>query len=330
MNDSVIVVDNLLSKLAGPCFNSVIPFESYLHEYPKLNQTILRIINLCDTKKYLSEGYYCSLLAEARKHVVIPSVKTINEMRGEIQILLDSSICTKSELHWFQSDEFNKPICILCGETTEPAIVRVSKLIFKRYPVPIIKLTKSDIPSVLKIERLSLTQLPKEQQKIFINKLMNNDFLPWNFRINNKKPRWKMAILVNPAEPTPPSNKGAINLFVKAAAKLGIKANLVVADDLFNLSQYDALFIRETTAIDHHTYRMVCEAEKLGLVVIDDSTSILRCCNKVFLHDAFTYKHVPSLKTNSISHNNDNIIQDIENEFEYPVVLKMPESSFSH
>ena len=39
-----------------------------------------RIINLCRNFGYLSEGYYCSLLAEARGHKVIPSVQTLSDL----------------------------------------------------------------------------------------------------------------------------------------------------------------------------------------------------------------------------------------------------------
>jgi hypothetical protein len=36
---------------------------------------------LCRSYKYLGAGYYVSLLAEARGHKVIPSVRTINDLR---------------------------------------------------------------------------------------------------------------------------------------------------------------------------------------------------------------------------------------------------------
>jgi len=38
----------------------------------------VQVINLCRSYKYLGHGYYCSLLAEARGHKVIPSVRTIS------------------------------------------------------------------------------------------------------------------------------------------------------------------------------------------------------------------------------------------------------------
>src|SRR3546814_5545589 len=40
-----------------------------------------KIINLSKDYSYLGYGYYCSLLAEARSQKVIPSVKTILELR---------------------------------------------------------------------------------------------------------------------------------------------------------------------------------------------------------------------------------------------------------
>ncbi len=116
---------------------------------------------------------------------------------------------------------------------------------------------------------------------------------------------------------------------MKAGAKLGIKVHLVEAAELYNLSQFDGLFIRETTAIDHHTYRLAQEAEQKDLVVIDDPSSILRCCNKVFLHDAFNYKKVPSLETRFVSQCSEKVIEELVEQLSLPMVLKMPESAFS-
>ncbi|HEY5775584.1 MAG TPA: RimK family alpha-L-glutamate ligase, partial [Xanthomonadales bacterium] len=83
------------------------------------------------------------------------------------------------------------------------------------------------------------------------------------------------------------------------------------------------------TAINHHTYRLARKAEQEDLVVMDDSTSILRCCNKVFLHDAFTYNNVPSLKTVVMAGDSEKYLEQVETTLGYPMVLKMPEGSFS-
>src|SRR6187402_1853354 len=41
----------------------------------------LKIINLCKSYQYQSIGYYVSLLAEARKHKVLPGISTIQDLR---------------------------------------------------------------------------------------------------------------------------------------------------------------------------------------------------------------------------------------------------------
>src|SRR5215204_5464696 len=41
----------------------------------------LRVLNLCKSYQYQSEGYYVSLLAEARGHKVLPGVSTLQDLR---------------------------------------------------------------------------------------------------------------------------------------------------------------------------------------------------------------------------------------------------------
>jgi glutathione synthase/RimK-type ligase-like ATP-grasp enzyme len=110
---------------------------------------------------------------------------------------------------------------------------------------------------------------------------------------------------------------------------VGIHADLITPNQIGLISQYDALFIRETTAIDHHTYHASRKAEQEGLIVIDDATSILRCCNKVFLQDAFTYHKVPAPKSAFVSINDAASRERLIEQFGFPMVLKLPESSFS-
>ena len=73
MITTLIVVDspNEFSQLdLRDC--EVIDFDRYLSEFPKRGEGKMRVINLCATDRYLSKGYYCSLLAEARTHKVLP------------------------------------------------------------------------------------------------------------------------------------------------------------------------------------------------------------------------------------------------------------------
>ncbi|NWL16193.1 RimK family protein [Pseudoalteromonas sp. Scap03] len=308
MFKTLIVVDNNEQALALS-FENVITFNTYLRDYPKRNEPKTRIINLCDSSQYLSKGYYCSLLAEARKHQVLPSVKTINALRsGHAPTLntgqIDGAVYFGNALNELQS--------------------KAAKSVFKQYPAPILFVDQQGL-----LQQGSLTSLSEQQYTAFIERL--NEFTQTQWRIGKveRRFRWDMAILVDHNEKVPPSDRDAIARFIKAAAKHGINAKALSFDEIDNIAQFDALFIRQTTAIDHPTYRLASKAQSLGLVVIDDAESILRCCNKVYLHDAFNYQKVPSLKTVVVADQSKDTIEQLEASFTYPLVLKMPEGSFS-
>ena len=81
-----------------------------------------------------------------------------------------------------------------------------------------------------------------------------------------------------------PSNERALEKFEKAAERMGHRrCELITATISRRLAEFDALFIRETTSVNHHTYRFARRAAAEGLVVIDDPESIVRCTNKVYL-----------------------------------------------
>lgn len=305
-----------------------IPFTMYLQDYPKLNEPKVRVINLCDTARYLSQGYYCSLLAEARNHQVLPSVKVINMLRNsQVAILNDAALFSKDELT--EQEELNLVVCM--GQTIDKAHQKLAGWIYQQYPAPILLLNIRCAESGVHVSvvRVAFNELSVDFQAFCLTTLETYANKAWRTKSEQQKYRWELAILTNKDESVPPSNRGAISRFIKAAEKLGVRAREITSSDFNALGQFDALFIRETTAIDHHTYRFAHEAERLGLVVMDDANSILRCCNKVFLHDAFSYKKVPSLSTMIISDCEQETLERIEARFSYPCILKMPESAFS-
>ncbi|MBN0252814.1 RimK family alpha-L-glutamate ligase, partial [Pseudomonas aeruginosa] len=85
--------------------------------------------------------------------------------------------------------------------------------------------------------------------------------------------RYDMAILHDPDEALPPSNPQALANLVRVGASLGIDVELIGRKDYARLAEFDALLIRETTRVDHHTYRFAEKAEREGLVVMDDPAS---------------------------------------------------------
>ena len=46
-------------------------------------------MNLCYDRDYLDIGYYCSLLAEARGHRILPGVRTINDLAERENYVVD-------------------------------------------------------------------------------------------------------------------------------------------------------------------------------------------------------------------------------------------------
>lgn len=126
-----------------------------------------------------------------------------------------------------------------------------------------------------------------------------------------------------------PSNVTALKNFVKIGKKLGVEVDLIGRQDFSRLSEYDALFIRETTSVTHHTYMFAKKAESEGLIVMDDPTSILRCTNKVYLHKVLDFNDIDQPQTILLEKNSPDQLKLIEDKIGYPCVLKIPDGSFS-
>jgi len=219
---------------------------------------------------------------------------------------------------------------IYFGQVEDPAWQAFGRAVFERFPAPVLKVLLPNEAGgfAFAIGNPSPGELSGEEREVFLAKLRTFTEKVWRSP-RQRKYRWDMAILYDPEETMAPSDAGAIQRFIRAAAKVGIDAEAIRSRDMVNLTQYDALFIRETTSIDHLTYRLARRAEKEGLVAIDDPTSILRCCNKIFLHDAFSYNKVAAPRTLVVADANEATFERIESELAYPMVLKLPESSFS-
>jgi len=339
MHNTLIVAEDTAPFRHSPL--TVLTFNDYLADFPKLNEPKTRVINLCDTSRYLGEGYYCSLLAQARQHSVLPAVNTINDLRLAEARRVDK-IPFSAPLVNGDFSLPSAPLLVLFGEVKDQRFKRLARQAFEKYPCPILLLTlnvspleqagiagKQSLVGVADVEACAFAKLNEAQQHACIADIEAYTKKQWKASKSSKRPRWDMAILVNPEEPTPPSDNKAIRQFVKAAEKLGFQANVVNGLSPEELGQYDALFIRETTAIDHPTYRLARAAEREGVVVMDDTQSILRCCNKVFLQDAFTYQKVPAPKATFVSKVTDEVCESLIESFGLPLVLKLPESAFS-
>jgi glutathione synthase/RimK-type ligase-like ATP-grasp enzyme len=101
---------------------------------------------------------------------------------------------------------------------------------------------------------------------------------------------------------------------------------LIYKDDLDKLIQFDALFIRETTFVNHHTFKFAKKAKSLGLAVIDDPDSILKCTNKVYLYELLNANKILASKSYVISKDN---YKSLPEKLSFPFILKQPDGAFS-
>lgn len=309
----------------------LVNWDESLHS-PKHSDQRIKIINLCRNYKYLSNGYYCSLLAEARGHSVIPSIKAINDLSKSFLYSLETEDLDLALQKAFK----NKPtgekftITLFFGKTENEPLQDVARQIFDLFPAPIIQVDfdwdkKWEIKSIRTGSLNALT--PAEEDK-FAGSLDEYSGKIWRKPKAKKKYRYDLAILHNPTEAMPPSDKKALANFIKAGKDNDVLVELIEKKDYSRIAEFDALFIRETTAINHHTYRFAKKAESEGLVVIDDPMSILRCTNKIYMHNLLQSNNINTPKTLVISNNPEQLKEAIE-EIGFPMIIKIPDGSFS-
>jgi len=334
MSRFFVVVDDL--KDWSPYYPSqdVITFDDYLERIGQSSGERVRVINLARSYRYLGTGYYCSLLAEARSHNVLPSVNTLSELarKSLSDILLEG---VEPLLAKLPAAKLGDSISFRSwfGECLEPEYAAIAKAVFERFPSPLIEITLEFNKTRWQIKKLHLVALKSlkagGEQEAFASTFERFSSKMWRKPKARKTFRYDLAILVDPDEKLPPSDKGALRKFTKAAANLGISAELITKKDYLRLPEYDGLFIRETTSVDHHTYRFAKKAAAEGLVVMDDPTSILRCTNKIYLADLLKSHKVPTPRTEILRRDNTEELHRIADTLGYPIVLKVPDGAFS-
>jgi glutathione synthase/RimK-type ligase-like ATP-grasp enzyme len=292
----------------------------------------VRVVNLCRSLGYQKIGYYVSLLADARSHKPLPSIETIQNMKSqavapilgsEVQDLIDQS------LHKVQASDF--VLSVYFGRNMAQRHERLAASLFRMFPCPYLQgsFARNDKTGRWRLESLkplALDDIPESHLEFA--REATNDFLA---RVHVRSPRretrpYDLAILVDPEAKEAPSNKKALQRFAKAGEQVGFNVEFILQEDYARLAEFDALFLRETTAVNHHTFRFACRAEALGLAVIDDATSILRCSNKVFLAE-LAEQHDILVPNTMIVHRGN--VDELATRLGLPCVLKQPDSSFS-
>jgi glutathione synthase/RimK-type ligase-like ATP-grasp enzyme len=292
----------------------------------------VRVINLSRDCEYLGTGYYASLLAEARGHKVIPSVQTILDLGRrslysfalpELNAILGKSLARMAE-------PLHDPVRLLIafGDTEDARFREFARAVFGRFRHPLLRLVIAarNGGGVKSVEPLTLSDLSPEEAAWFCRGLATHLKLPWRAKPAQPVPRYSVALLHDPREALPPSRQPALDKFARVGAQMGIEVEPIRKQDFHRLGEFDALLIRETTAITNHTYRFARRAEREGLAVIDDPSSIVRCTNKVYLAELLAANGLPTPKTVVLDRRH---LKAIGAQLGFPLVLKVPDGSFS-
>ncbi len=307
----------------------VVDARSYLTRSEYSEMRGVKLFNMCKSYRYQSSGYYVSLLAEARGHKPLPSITTIQDMKSQAIIRLvseDLDEMIQKGLAPIQRDKFT--LSIYFGRNMARRYDRLCLHLFNLFQSPMlrahfVKNGKWVLRSVATISAADVSQ----SHWPFVVDVASEHFAGRRTRVKRRaQARYDMAILVNPEEKNAPSDEKALKKFVKAAESMGMDAEFIGKDDYGRIAEFDALFIRETTAVNHHTYRFARRAATEGLVVIDDPQSIVRCSNKVYLAESLGLKNIPMPRSMVVHKGN---VDQVAGELGLPCVLKKPDSAFS-
>ncbi|MFA5669631.1 MAG: GNAT family N-acetyltransferase [Balneolaceae bacterium] len=290
----------------------------------------VRVFNLCNSYRYQSLGYYVSLLASARDQRAIPNVTTIRDFK-DVNLIRsiadDFDEMIQKTLSKCKTDALE--LKVYFGQTQEVAYKQLAQKLYQMFETPLFSV-QFVLTSKWQIKKIRPVSLEKTAPNDFemIKAFAKTYFETKRFQKSRlKNYNYYLAILVNPDEKNPPSNKAALKRFKEAAEALDVYPEFITKEDYNKLYEYDALFIRETTDVNNYTYQFSRKAYAEGLVVIDDPWSILRCSNKIFLNERLRNNEISTPLTYVLNKFSEK--EGILKSLKYPMILKQPDSAFS-
>lgn len=333
MSGWMIVVDRLGDLPAAVAVYPAMTARDYIMQPRASRRTVPKILNLSRSYGYQTLGYYCSLLAEARGHKVVPTVATVLELTrrssytyalAELEDTLNRTIRRLADP---PTASFRLLVCL--GQVDDSRFARFGRQLFDWFRCPILEVfvKAGETWRVRKLAPMAITELNEAGKAQLGAAIQAHVRQPWKSPRAKAPPRFTLGVLLDPKEVLPPSDLATVRHFERIAESIGLGVEIIGRKDFDRIAEFDALWIRENTSIDHHTFRFAKRAEQEGLPVIDDPASIIRCTNKVYLAELLHGNGVPTPKTVILSSVKD--LDPLERQLSYPMVLKIPDGSFS-
>jgi hypothetical protein len=225
MQEVLLLLDDLSDWKPFYKTKSILTVSDYLQHKSEDGRSNV-VINLSANLSYNSEGYYCSLLAQARGDKIIPNVQTLNRLESGVGVRMDN-VLHKICYQWAQKNDIADEIWYL--DIYFGTLEKIARYIFDHYPRPLLRVgfynkSRNQIES---IQFRSLIQLTDEEQDFFAEALNRFNQKVWRSPRSPKSFRYNLAIFYNPEEEFPPSDKKALSKFLEIAKKMNIHAELI-------------------------------------------------------------------------------------------------------
>ncbi|MCB9598329.1 MAG: RimK-like ATPgrasp N-terminal domain-containing protein [Sandaracinaceae bacterium] len=305
----------------------------YVGDDARFGPGALTVLNLCDVSRYLSEGYYVSLLADARGHEVVPSIDTLEALVNvpeALRVLEEAGVPTLRDPARLAAlgDAKRAELSSVFGRCDRRELARLAAKIYRRLPVPVCELSFVHVDGgwrlydlrargLLDLDEVTRAQL---SERIRSGRLETRSAAAGPVRTS-------LAVLYDPTEPFKPSYDEALARLEKVGERMGVSVRRIGPDDLERVAEHDALFIRCLTGPHLASFRFAQRAEALGIPVIDDTRSILRCGNKVYLAELLERAGIPTPQ--SVRVVRATTYDEVTSAVGSPFVLKVPDGSFS-
>jgi glutathione synthase/RimK-type ligase-like ATP-grasp enzyme len=334
--------------------------DRYLEGAPDTLPEGLVVVNLCRSYQYLSKGYYVSLLAEARRQRALPTLEMIEEASNPFSYLrtlqeaglktIEFSVQARRRLlprrivvgekvmlegrdegggvHFEPAPGGFVDVTAVLGRTAESRFRRTCGAIWRLYAFPLLKVRMYENGEgwkVGQIQPLSLAQVDAEEVGRLAEALRGGAVMR-RLAVPSAGRRHRLAVLWDADDATAPSDEETLDKLARIGARKGLLVERIGKGDLARLAEYDALFIRTVTAINHFSFTFSQAAESLGMPVIDDTSSIIKCSNKIFLYELFRKHGLPMPETAVISPRN---WREEVRHLGLPVIVKVPDGTFS-
>lgn len=182
--------------------------EEYVSEPANVRTRQRKVINLCRSYDYLSMGYYCSLLAEARGDRVTPSVETILDLQHKTSD--PSHLASLNRLIGGLQDVPRSVNSLsfhdFFGHIEDPGLADLARHSFELFRCPLLEigLERVEGSENWKIEDL-LPRDPRDvdpaRDGVFLDALERFTRRTWRPALAQTAPRMDLAILHDPRDP---------------------------------------------------------------------------------------------------------------------------------